>query len=387
MKVLFVIDYFGNPHAGTEGQLFNLVSGLDRDQVEPHLLVFEESPWLAEHGFPCDYTVLGHRSLSSPGTWFGLWRLARQFRSNGFQLAHVFFNDPSIICPPIFHLAGIKSLISRRDMGYWYTPTLKRLLRLTGRFAAGAITNSEAVKAVTQASEGFSREAIHVIYNGYPGESGSGHVTAVSVEPLATLRNKGRVLMGLTANIRPIKRMQDAIAVVARLRDTVPLLDLVIIGAGDNTALKEQAARAGVSERVHFLGARDDVKACLGYLDIGILCSESEGFSNAIVEYLQAGLPVVCSNVGGNPEAVRDAENGFVFPMGDIEGFSEAVLRLANSPELRKKLGDAARRDAVERFDMSVMVNSHQALYRRITGEAGVRETDNSVRDGNRGSR
>lgn len=386
MKVLFVIDYFGNPRAGTEGQLFNLVSGLDRDQVEPHLLVFQESPWLAEHGFPCDYTVLGHRSLSSPGTWIGLWRLARRFRSAGFRLAHIFFNDPSIICPPVFRLAGIDSLISRRDMGYWYTPALKGVLRLTGRFTKGVITNSEAVKEMTHVSEGFSREAIHVIYNGYPGEPGKGHDSDTPVEPLATLRKEGRLLMGLTANIRPIKRMQDAIAVLGKLREAVPMLDLVIIGAGENSTLKEQAAQAGVSDRVHFLGARGDVKACLGYLDIGILCSESEGFSNAIVEYLQAGLPVVCSDVGGNPEAVRDGENGFVFPMGDTGRFAEAVLRLASDPDLRKELGDAARRDAIERFDMSVMVNSHQALYRRLVDKAGAVGSGGPVRDGSRGN-
>lgn len=384
--MLFVIDYFRDPHAGTEGQLYNLVCGLDRVQFEPHILVFEESPWLLEDGFPCDYTVLGHRSLSSPGTWVGLWRLAREFRSTGFQLAHVFFNDPSIICPPVFRLAGIRSLISRRDMGYWYTPTLKLLLRMTGRFAEGVVANSQAVRAVTCEAEGFSTEAVHVIYNGYPENSGSQADAGTPVEPLATLRKRGRLLMGLTANIRPIKRMQDAIAVLSRLRDTAPLLDLVIIGAGESSSLKEQAAQAGVSDRVHFLGAREDVKACLSYLDIGILCSESEGFSNAIIEYLQAGLPVVCSDVGGNPEAVREGENGFVFPMGDVGRFAEAVLKLASDPDLREEMGNAGRLDAVERFDMRVMVNSHQALYRRLVDKAGAVELDGSVTDGNRGN-
>lgn len=366
VKVLFVIDYFQDPHAGTEGQLYNLVSGLDRNQFEPHLLVFDESPWLKAKGFPCHYTVLGSRSLRSFTTWSKLWRMARVFRREGYRFAHLFFNDPSLICPPVFRMAGIHSLISRRDMGYWYTPVLKRILRLTGRCADGVIANSIAVKKMTQIAEGFSPESVHVIYNGYPKPSDSARVISDPIEPLATLKSDGRLLMGLTANIRPIKRMQDAIAVVDRLRESIPLLDLVIIGGGDNAALKQQAVKAQVADRVHFLGARDDVKACLRYLDIGVLCSESEGFSNAIVEYLQAGLPVVCSNVGGNPEAVRDGQNGFVFPMGDIERFAESVLTLAIDPQLRKKLGDFAKLDAVERFDMATMINSHQSLYRRM---------------------
>ena len=114
-RVLFVIDYFRDPHAGTEGQLFRLVQGLDRTKFEPHLLVFEESPWLKDNGFPCDWSVLGHRSLRSPVTWAALFGKARGFRKQGFRLAHVFFNDPSVICPPVFRLCGIKTLLSRRD--------------------------------------------------------------------------------------------------------------------------------------------------------------------------------------------------------------------------------------------------------------------------------
>ena len=74
--LLYVIDYFRDPHAGTEGQLCALVEGLDGSEFAPHLLVFEDSPWLREKGFPCEYTVLGHRSLASPATWLALARLA-----------------------------------------------------------------------------------------------------------------------------------------------------------------------------------------------------------------------------------------------------------------------------------------------------------------------
>lgn len=115
--LLYVIDYFRNPHAGTEGQLYALVEGLDKSEFAPHLLVFEDSPWLREYEFPCEYTVLGHRSLASPATWFAMLRLARRFRQQGYRLAHVFFNDPSVICPPVFRSQGIKTIISRRDMG------------------------------------------------------------------------------------------------------------------------------------------------------------------------------------------------------------------------------------------------------------------------------
>lgn len=361
--LLYVIDYFRNPHAGTEGQLFALVEGLDRSRFAPHLLVFEDSAWLREHGFPCEYTVLGHRSMASPATWLALARLACRFRREGYRLAHVFFNDPSIICPPVFRLFGIRTLISRRDMGYWYTPALTRILRITGRFAEGVVANSKAVKTVTAAVEGFAEPVIYVIYNGFPESRNSASVLNPQASELKRLKEEGRLLMGLVANIRPVKRVEDAVACLALLREAVPNLNLVVIGAGDGANLIRQAKNHGVEDRLHLMGSSDEVVNCLAYLDIGILCSESEGFSNAIVEYKRAGLPVVCSEVGGNPEAVTHGGDGFVYPVGNTESLAELVMALANDPELRKRMGDLAKRNAEREFSMARMVEAHQSLY------------------------
>lgn len=356
-KILFVIDYFRDPHAGTEGQFFSLIRGLDRTLFDPHLLVFEESPWLRENPFPCSYTVLGHRSLKSPLTWFRLLRLGRAFRADGYRLAHVFFNDPSIICPPVLKLCGIKTLLSRRDMGYWYTPAMKGILRLTGRFASGVIVNSEAVKGVTVSAEGFAEDRVHVIYNGYEDQC---------TELTDSYDFENRQVMVLVANVRPIKRIEDAIEGLSLLRDTAPRLNLVVIGSGDASALKTLADARGIADRVHFLGARDDIDRCLAGADLGILCSESEGFSNALVEYMRAGLPVVCSEVGGNPEAIQHGRNGFTYPVGDVKAFSDCIHTLLEDPTLADKMADQAKTDAMERYSLATMVQSHQALYHQI---------------------
>lgn len=364
--LLYVIDYFRDPNAGTEGQLYALVGGLNRSEFAPHLLVFEDSPWILEHGFPCEYTVLGRRSLASPATWLALIRLALRFRQRGYRLAHVFFNDPSIICPPVFRLFGIRTLLSRRDMGYWYTPTLKRTLRLTGRFTEGVVANSQAVREVTAAAEGFAEQDIHVIYNGFPDSKKTTPIISPQTTELERLQKEGCLLMGLVANIRPIKRIEDAVDCLALLRDAVPDLNLVVIGAGDGASLARRARENGVEGRLHLLGSSDNVADCLAYLDIAILCSESEGFSNAIVEYKRASLPVVCSEVGGNPEAITHGEDGFVYPVGDTRCLAVAVRALAEDPELRKSIGERAKRHAERDFSMARMIEAHESLYRGI---------------------
>lgn len=366
-KILFVIDHFRNPNAGTEGQLFQLIQGLDRNHFTPYLLVFSDSDYLQEYGFPCEYEVLGHSRLSAPATWLALWSRAKQYKASGVRLAHVFFNDPSVICPPIFRFHRIKTIISRRDMGYWYTPAYRALLLVTGRFVSAVITNSQAVRQVTARKEGFPRESIHVVYNGYD----SGGATPKVPSDLLALRkrNPEAIFAGLVANIRPIKRIGDAI--VALTLSGVCKVHLVVIGAGDANELKALAKTQGVGDRVHFLGGRSDVKACLAFLDIALLCSESEGFSNAIIEYMQAGVPVICSEVGGNPEAVIHGETGFLYACGDIRELGRKLAELASDAEMRKSIGDNARKVAKERFGMDEMVSRHELIYRRIsrTGE------------------
>lgn len=363
VRVLFVIDNFRNPNAGTEGQLFNLVKGLDRSKVHPHLLVFEESSWLRGNGFPCQYTVLGSRSLKSPTTWAELYQHGRRMRGEGIALAHVFFNDPSLICPPIFKFCGIRTLISRRDMGYWYTPIIKSLLRFTGRFASGVIANSQAVKQITMKAEGFSDDAVSVIYNGFNDSVLDVNAETGFSDQLKQLKERGRLIIGLVANIRPIKRIGDVIRALGLLKDNNPDLDVVVIGSGDSSELEALAVELGIGSRVHFLGACSDVPQCLPYLDIGMLSSESEGFSNSLVEYMRAELPVVCSAVGGNPEAVESGVNGFLYPVGNIDELRKAIEILANDEKLRAKMGAKGKEMALNRYSMDAMISAHTALY------------------------
>lgn len=367
-KILYVIDHFRDPYAGAEGQLLQLVSHLDRERFQPHLLVFSNSDYLQSGHFPCDYTVVGHQRLRSPVLWLRLAVLAREFRSQGFQLAHVMFNDASIVCPPVFSLMGIKTIITRLDMGYWYSPALLRVLRFTGKFTRAVLANSKAVAAVTHEKEGIPREKLHVIYNGVVASEGKANCF---VAELDLLKQQGAVVVMLVANIRPIKRMEDALRTVASLAPRFPQLHLVIIGGGDDTALRHQSEQAGTADRVHFLGSRSDVPACLAYGDIGLICSESEGFSNSIIEYMQSGMPVICSSVGGNPEAVTHGENGLLYSVGDLTELQQHLATLLTCEELRNTMGARCKRHARERYSVQQLASNHQDFYEQLLQHSG----------------
>lgn len=360
IKLLFIIDSYKNPYAGTEGQLLRLIKGLDRERYEPVLAVFHKSKYLASNPFPVPVVILGITRIAAPGSWLRLYRFFRQKKLQGFRLAHIFFNDASIICPPILKLLGYRIIISRRDMGYWQNLANLVPLRLNSRIVDCVISNSKAVQDITCRSEGYPEYKVAVIYNGY-GEDAS------SVMPInREAPESGTLHMVLVANIRPLKRIHDAIEAVSRIRDECPDCSLTIVGAGDSSGLAALCRERGVIANVHFHGPSVDVPRLLPSFDIGLLCSESEGFSNTIIEYLQAGLPVICSNVGGNPEIVDHGVNGLLYPPGDIEALSEQILLLARDPQRRVAMGKAGSAKVKKEYDLSKLVSAHQKIYETL---------------------
>jgi len=362
-KLLFVIDRISHPGAGTEGQLLLLMNQLHRRGVSLQLLVLRDSDWLSQAQLPWHVSVLGSSSVKSPLAWYRLWHWARHCRKEGYQLAQVFFNDASVMCPPVFSACGIKTLIARRDMGFWYTRFYRRILPVTGRFVAGAVVNSDAVGKVTHRVEKLPEHKIHVIYNGHNASRTYEPASADAQPELARLKSQGARVLGLVANIRTIKRIDDAVLALGKLSSEFPNVHLVVLGSGDAEPLKELAAEQGVESRVHFLGSRSDINACLSYFEAGLLCSESEGFSNAIVEYQYAGLPVVCSNTGGNPEAVVDGESGWLYPVGDIEALTRCLLQLLENPQEAKRRGRVGQSFAKERYNPDTMTNQYLNLF------------------------
>lgn len=371
-KVLFVIDRFINPYAGTEGQLYQLISALPGDRFEPELLVFETSPFIESGSMPCTVSVLGATRILDPRTWFKAWRFARRKKAEGVALCHVFFNDASVICPPIFSFVGIPTIISRRDMGYWYTRKYLAVLRQTARWVSGVVANSEAVKSVTVAKEGYNPEAISVIYNGYPQTdtpkvTGSGNRAGRKDIRAALGFSETDLLFILVANLRPIKRIGDAIDALSQLVKKQPEIYLVIAGGGDSQDYQKLAEQSGVSGNVHFLGARKDIKNILPAMDAGVLCSQSEGYSNAIVEYMQAGLPVVASSVGGNVEAVVHGETGYLYPVGDTKTLAEHLAELLIvDTQKAAEMGSRGRGLAMQRHGLNNMIDAHCSLYERL---------------------
>jgi glycosyltransferase involved in cell wall biosynthesis len=135
---------------------------------------------------------------------------------------------------------------------------------------------------------------------------------------------------------------------------------------GLGSKLKRLIAELEIGPHVQFLGEYSDVATLFAAADFGVLSSWEEGFSNVVLEALAAGLPMIVTDVGGNPEAVRDGSTGLVVPPHDPEALGRAILRLARDAQLREQLGQAGSKYVRENFSMESCVEAHHALYEEL---------------------
>lgn len=363
-RVLYVLDDFPGPFAGTEKQFWRLWSGLDRERFHPSVLVLRPSAYLETHVPPEDYFVAGVGRLASPSSILKILAAMRWVRRRGATVAHIFFNDCSLVMPPFLkYVAGMRVIVSRRDLGIWYTPARLRVLRTVRRCVDRVVANSAAVGEVTAREEGYPADRISVIHNGV--DLGA----CVPLAGAAAERAGFRVVV--TANIWPRKGIDIVIRALPAVRKVRPDVQLILIG-GDRPGvsgpshqqeLERLAQELGVADHVVFLGPQVNPLSTVVACDVGVLCSESEGLSNAVMEYMQAGLPVVCTPVGGNVELVEHGVTGLHVPPGDVEAIASALVRLATLPELAQSMGRNGRARIVENFSEGRMIAAHQSLY------------------------
>ena len=246
-------------------------------------------------------------------------------------------------------------------------PGLRWLDKIANALSDVITANSRAVALDTQARDGYDASRIVVIPNG---------LNFTRFDEALDRRDEVRNELGLSntdvaiamvANLIPYKGHRELIEAFARVAASDHRLKLFLIGRdqGIQQGLIEDVRRFGISDRINLMGERSDVPTLLSAMDIGVMASHEEGFSNALLEKLAAGLPIVATNVGGNPEALKGMPDCILVEPQDVDdlarGLTDAIGGLGADDRNRKIRQSRVR----ERYSVEAMVDAYERLYIR----------------------
>ncbi len=357
---------------GTEKQIFLLATGLARSGVEVDVVTLHsDGPYrdaLELEGIPvhnAGFTGLSTGPLALPRNLLAAARLVRLVRRLRPEVLHAFLYHAYVVGAPIAWLARVPVVVAgRRSLSVFKrvrygSYTLERVAtRLTRHVVANAVAVAEEARRV----EGLAPEKISVIYNGLPGSA------FLPVTPASIVTDLPVVCC--VANLATHKGHRFLVEAVALLAGRDMPCTLVLAGEGpERDALVRQAASLGVDLRL--LGLRRDVEALVRRASVVVLASLHEGMSNAVMEAMAAGRPIVATAVGGTCELL-DGRGLLVAPQ-DPQALADALERVLRTPCLGASLGGAARAWALDNLGVDSMIDRHLELYRRLLEERCAR--------------
>jgi glycosyltransferase involved in cell wall biosynthesis len=375
-SILFIIGDL--ELGGAERHLAQLLPALSRRNLRPLVYVLTHkgqlAPFLEEEGIPVIAPPMSELVRRLP-------RRVRQFvilpLSFCGLLLVLLTKRPKIVhffLPAAYLFGGLTSLLvplrgrvmSRRSLSNYQAThqTAARIERWLHRRMTASLGNSKAV--VEQlAEEGVPGDRLGLIYNGIDTNLYRALPDRTELRQSLGIENEALVLV-MVANFIPYKGHEDLLQALSSIRlELPPSWVILLVGGGDGyeDVIRNRAAALSLEQHVRHLGARNDIPQILATADIGILCSHQEGFSNSVLEGMAAGLPMVVTDVGGNPEAVVDGENGLVVPPQAPGALAAALLSLARDDDRRRQMGAAGQRRAETLFSNDRCVAKYCALY------------------------
>ena len=178
-------------------------------------------------------------------------------------------------------------------------------------------------------------------------------------------------LVGVVATLRPQKALEVMVRATALLRERVPGAVVLLIGgeaeaSGEADRLKAVAAELGLGDSLRLLGERDDVPDLVAAFDVAALSSDYEGSPLSVMEYMEAGKPVVSTRVGGLPDLVVEGVNGLLVEPRDPAALADALVEVLSDPERARRMGEAGRARRREEFSIEATARRCGELYEEL---------------------
>jgi sugar transferase (PEP-CTERM/EpsH1 system associated) len=363
---------------GLENGVINLLNGT-RDAAFRHAVACIEDV----SGFRQRLTRADVELFALKRSSVGLWRMRREIYALCRRLRPSILHTRNLSALDALlpaRLAGVPSFLHGEHgwdvddlRGDKLRPVLLR--RLHAPFIDHYVTVSKDLERYLIRRVGIAPARITAICNGVDVERfGPAPDRRLQLLP-AAWRKAARFVVGSVGRVEAVKDHALLVRAFARLLAERPALRarlrLMVVGEGQLLpALRDLARSLGIADVAWFPGALENVPELLRLLDVFVLPSLNEGISNTVLEALASGVPVIATRVGGNPEIVEDGRYGGLFAPGDEAALAGLLAAYVDDAGLRDAHAAAARRAAVERFSLGVMVAQYRALYESLLDRA-----------------
>lgn len=345
---------------GSQRQITNLLTSIDQSKIEPVLLYFREHSFLVDQikakGVRVHY--LPKSGKIDPSFLISLIRFLRAER---FNLIHVYSFTAelwiALACLFTDRPPFISSIRGKYDEYAWWQWRIKEWVT---RQSALVISNSKMAAEFAYERMGLPWEGCAIAYNGVRKPEEGINLP----EDLADHRACYDWILTFVGRLGSEKNVPCLLRAARRLQeDGHNHIGIWLVGDGaERPRLEAMVAEFGLTH-VHFLGERHDVEAILRHTDAAVLPSFWEGLSNALLETMAAGKPVIASEVGGSPEIVHHESNGLLFPSDDDQALAAGIKRLADDPAFSATLGARGKDTIAKRFSIAAMVAQHEGYY------------------------
>lgn len=353
MKILYFIESLGP--GGKERRLVELIYSLVKsNEIECEIVLTKNEihyKKILELGVKIH--VLERRTKKDPSIFWKFYNIAKSFKPD---IIHVWGNMVATYAIPSKILLGIPlinnqitdaPLEQQRSVNFWFNFF----------FSDKIIANT----AIGLKKYNVNANKSQVIYNGFD----FNRINALE-DKEKTRRNfdiKPGFVVGMVANFSNSKDYNTYINAALKILQNYNNVTFLCVGSGNNKVYMDMIPYE-LKSSVLFLGTQQNVESIINICDIGVLTSYGEGISNALLEFMAIGKPVIATNLGGNPELIKEGFNGYLIAKSDHVGLSEIIIKLINDDKTREQIGANNRNTIKEKFSIDKMKNSFVDVYR-----------------------
>jgi sugar transferase (PEP-CTERM/EpsH1 system associated) len=370
IKIAYIVASLG--YGGVEKYVVDIVNNINKKKFSPTVFTFKKDGPLKKLINP-DVKIHEIEKKNGNSLLFPL-RLGRLLKEDSISIVHSnnwsTFGEATIAAsvarvPTMIHA---QHGIEMNDAEAYVKS--KRFIR--NRLRQGFSQLTDRIVVVSQATKNFVCNEwktpeckVQLLYNGIDIDTFSPR----SNKEYNSLRTKLNIeqkqtVIGCTGRLMTVKNFPFLIRAFHKISSSFPDSILLLIGDGpERKNIESLTAKCNLNDRIILAGHRDDIKDLLHVLDIFVLPSISEGVSLALLEAMASGLPIIASNVGGNPEVIENNKSGLLVRSNDHDHLAELLSLLLNDEGRREQLGNAARKRVEGKFDKANMMKNYEQLY------------------------